>query len=287
MKYDLHCHSKEGSLDAKLDIVSYAMMLKTKGYAGMLVTDHDSYKGYQRYEEQRNAHKLPRILQDFVVLKGIEYDTRDAGHVLVILPDGIECPIFEKMGLRLKVLEQLVHFHGGIMGAAHPYGNGYIGITNTKLYKNDSSVMECFDFIEGYNSTLKSDKNNMAFQLAEEYGKPVTAGSDAHSVLRVGTAYTVFHEKLTCNNDLIRYIREQKETKAVGVFYPELLKRKNPVIRKAGIAGYWVYNKAGMILRTGARHRFLKDWNFLKGLDDFSDLKKETGMSSTPILKSL
>ncbi|MBR1930303.1 MAG: PHP domain-containing protein [Lachnospiraceae bacterium] len=261
MKYDMHCHSKEGSLDARLDIVSYAVLLKTKGYVGMLITDHDSYKGYQHYEERRQSHKLPKVLKDFVVLKGIEYDTRDAGHVIVVLPDGVDCPLLEKKGLKLEVLEQIVHKQGGIMGAAHPYGNGYIAITNTRLYKRNPGVLECFDFIEGYNSTLKADKNELAFELAKKYGKPMTSGSDAHSVLRVGTAYTVFQEKITCNNDLIAYILAHRATEAVGLFHPGLLKKKNPVLRQAGIAGYWVYNKAGMLLRTGARRRFLRKLN--------------------------
>ena len=254
-------------MDAKLDIVSYAVMLRTKGYAGMLITDHDSYKGYQVYEECRKAHKLPHILRDFVLLRGIEYDTRDAGHVLVILPDGVDCPLLEKKGLKLELLERLVHGQGGIMGAAHPYGNGYIAITNTRIYKKNPDVIKWFDFIETYNSTLKGDKNKEAYELAAEYGKPMTAGTDAHNVLRVGTAYTVFREKISCNNDLIRYIQEQKETESVGLFYPGLLKKKNPLVRQAGIAGYWIYNKTGMIFRTGARRRFLKEWTMQeKGL---------------------
>ncbi len=258
MKYDLHCHTREGSLDGRLDVISYASLLQEKGYAGMLVTDHDSYKGYRSYEKARLEDKLPSNLRDFVVLKGIEYDTRDAGHVLIILPDGMDCPLFEKKGLKLEKLEQIVHGLGGIMGAAHPYGNGYIAITNTRLYKKNPKVLQCFDFIEVYNSTLKADKNELAFRLAREHDKPMTSGSDAHAAHRVGTAYTVFEERITGNDQLISYIRESRSTEPVGLFHPGLLKKKNPLIRQAGIAGYWMYNKTGMVFRTHARRKILK-----------------------------
>lgn len=258
MKYDLHCHTKEGSLDARLDVVSYALALKEKGYGGMLVTDHDSYRGYRHYVRQAKERKLPAALVDFVVLKGIEYDTRDAGHVLIILPDAVDMPLFEKKGLKLQVLTQLVHGCGGIIGAAHPYGNGYIAITNTRLFRKNPKVLECFDFIEVYNSTLKKDRNDMAYQLAQAYQKPMTSGSDAHSLSRVGTAYTLFDRKISSNEELIQYIRNQHHTEAVGLFHPGLLRKKNAVVCRMGIVAYWVYNKTGMILRTGARKRFLR-----------------------------
>ena len=44
MKFDLHCHTQEGSLDGKLPIAEYIRLLQEKGYDGMLVTDYNSYK---------------------------------------------------------------------------------------------------------------------------------------------------------------------------------------------------------------------------------------------------
>lgn len=43
MKIDMHCHTKEGSIDGKVPIDEYITLLKQKGFGGMLVTDHDSY----------------------------------------------------------------------------------------------------------------------------------------------------------------------------------------------------------------------------------------------------
>ena len=86
MKFDMHCHTKEGSMDGKVMIEEYIRTLKRKGFGGMLVSDHDSYDGYR---EWKNAIK-GRAHQDFVVLKGVEYDTCDCGHILVIMPFGVK-----------------------------------------------------------------------------------------------------------------------------------------------------------------------------------------------------
>ena len=71
----MHCHTKEGSLDGKVSIGEYIRILKSQGFSGMLVTDHDSYNGFRRYRD-----KLKGSIKDFIVLKGVEYDTIDAGH---------------------------------------------------------------------------------------------------------------------------------------------------------------------------------------------------------------
>ena len=93
MKLDMHCHTKEGSPDGKLALLENIALLKEKGYQGMLITDHNSYKAYRYYK------KLADKPDDFVVLKGIEYDTIDAGHMIIIMPTGAKLPILELGGL--------------------------------------------------------------------------------------------------------------------------------------------------------------------------------------------
>ena len=111
MKFDMHCHTKEGSMDGKVMIEEYIRTLKRKGFGGMLVSDHDSYDGYR---EWKNAIK-GRAHQDFVVLKGVEYDTCDCGHILVIMPFGVKLKILELRGLPGSILVKIVHAYGGIL----------------------------------------------------------------------------------------------------------------------------------------------------------------------------
>ena len=75
MKLDMHCHVKEGSIDSKVSLDEYITLLKERGFDGMLITDHDTYKGYRHWKYQMKG----KVHDDFVVLKGIEYDTCDGG----------------------------------------------------------------------------------------------------------------------------------------------------------------------------------------------------------------
>ena len=82
MKIDMHCHVKEGSIDSRVTLEEYIMTCKEKGIDGILVTDHDTYNGYRHWKYNLKGKKY----RDFVVLKGIEYDTVDAGHILIVMP---------------------------------------------------------------------------------------------------------------------------------------------------------------------------------------------------------
>ena len=56
MKIDMHCHTKEGSIDGKVPIEEYIRMLRNQGFGGMLVTDHDSYGGYRQWKRNIKGH---------------------------------------------------------------------------------------------------------------------------------------------------------------------------------------------------------------------------------------
>ena len=51
MKFDMHCHTKEGSMDGKVPIEDYIIRLKELGFKGMLVSDHNTYNGYRKWEK--------------------------------------------------------------------------------------------------------------------------------------------------------------------------------------------------------------------------------------------
>ena len=95
MKFDMHCHTKEGSMDGKVMIEEYIKKLKEKGFGGMLVSDHNSYDGYREWRDSIKGKNHT----DFVVLKGVEYDTIDCGHMLVIMPEGVKLKLLELRGL--------------------------------------------------------------------------------------------------------------------------------------------------------------------------------------------
>lgn len=244
MKLDMHCHTKEGSIDAKVSVRDYISKLVKEGFDGMLVTDHNSYNGYREFQKiERNLN----LEKPFTVLKGIEYDTRDGGHVIAVLPDCINDAFLEVRGMTLVQLEKLVHSKGGILGLAHPYGPGFFAFTNTRFGKKHKEFLEKFDFVETFNACTKPWANACADRLANHLKKTKTAGSDAHKLKVVGSAYTEFAEKILSNNDLIRAIKNGSVKKHGGDVLKEMEKETNVILQKSANAGYWVYNKLGAL----------------------------------------
>lgn len=242
MKIDMHCHTKEGSIDAKVDIEKYIRKLISHGCDGMLVTDHNSYDGYRKFKKIAQRMNLKDA---FTVLKGIEYDTKDAGHIIAILPEHINEKVLEVRGMTVRQLEKLVHGLGGVLGPAHPYGTGYFAFANTKFGKNNMDFIKKFDFIETFNACTKPHANAAADRLADRFGKLKTAGSDAHKESIVGSAFTEFYHNIKNNNDLIDAIKSQKHTVIHGSIIDKVLKDKNILIENAGVIGYYIYNRLG------------------------------------------
>ena len=258
IKLDMHCHTREGSPDSKVSLLENIDLLKQKGYHGMLVSDHDSYKAYRYYD------KLSCKPRDFVVLKGIEYDTVDAGHMLIIMPTGVKLPILELRGLPVVLLIEIVHHYGGIIGPAHPCGEKFLSICNTLRGKMAKNIYRKFDFIEGYNACEDANSNIRAMQLAEEYDLPCFGGSDSHKADSAGLGYTILQENINNETDLINYIRSGKSTMTGGVHYEHTTKAKLGRVNKVLVYSFWFYNKFLALLRRKARNLELMEHQIIE-----------------------
>ena len=286
MKFDMHCHTKEGSIDARVDLEHYIKKLVKFGFDGMLITDHNSYKGYEKWEDLKQKIITSK---PFTVLKGIEYDTLDAGHFIAILPDEVSCKLLELRGLTVNELEKLVHHLGGILGPAHPYGTGYFAFMHTRPGKRNKSIMERFDFIETFNSCAHPKANEKAFALAEKLHLPHFAGSDAHRKAAVGTAFTEFENSIHNNNDLIESVKKAKKCpqfyncpdseachkdlkeihtcnlpKVDHDVMTNVYIHTNFIIRELGVIGYYLYNKGAAAFRFPERRRAKKHYHNLE-----------------------
>lgn len=249
MKLDMHCHVKEGSVDSKVSLDEYIVRLKELGFDGMLITDHDTYKGYRQWK----YHMKGKVHDDFVVLKGIEYDTCDAGHILCIMPEGVKMRLLELRGLPVSVLIDFVHRHGGILGPAHPCGEKYMSFANTKKYYCSPEITKRFDFMEVFNACESAESNEGALKLARRYKKPGIGGSDAHKMECVGMAYTVLPERVTCETELISLIRKKVPLVAEGDFYTKTTRERIGKAGKLLTYSFWFYNKSGELLKRRKR----------------------------------
>lgn len=52
MKIDMHCHVKEGSIDSRVSMEEYIQLLQSRGFGGMVITDHDTYNGYRYWKKK-------------------------------------------------------------------------------------------------------------------------------------------------------------------------------------------------------------------------------------------
>lgn len=251
MKIDMHCHVKEGSPDSRVNLDEYITILKENGFEGMVITDHDTYKGYRHWKYNMKG----KVHEDFVVLKGIEYDTCDAGHILVIMPQGVKMRLLELKGLPVTVLIDFVHRHGGVLGPAHPCGEKYMSFTNTKRYYRSPEIMKRFDFVEVFNACESLESNEKAAKLAYKYNKLGVGGSDSHRPDCVGMAYTDLPERVTCETELITLIREQAAMDVGGMLYNKTTKDKLGKVNKILVYSFWIYNRAGELIKRRQRKR--------------------------------
>lgn len=251
MKLDMHCHVREGSPDSKISLDEYITILKANGFDGMLITDHDTYNGYRYWKEHMKGFGHT----DFVVLKGVEYDTVDGGHILIIMPEGVKMRLLEMKGMRLAKLIEFVHRHGGVLGPAHPCGEPYMSYANTKCYFKSPELMKRFDFVEVFNACEPLESNEKAAKLAYKYNKPGLGGSDAHNSIAAGMGYTEIPEWVTCETELITLIRKKAAFDVGGILYNKTLKDKLGKANKILVYSFWVYNRAGELIKRRQRKR--------------------------------
>lgn len=237
MRFDMHCHTKYGSIDAKVAITEYVKVLKDKGYDGMLVTDHDSYDGYNVWKKTSLSRET-----EFVVLKGIEYDTRDAGHFIVIMPDGIELKALTLRGMSVRSLVDLVHEYGGILGPAHPFGTRSSSAMLFHAMKKNRNLINEFDFVEAFNACEAVEANRLSNSMAYEYVKPMFGGSDSHDHKYVGMGYTDIDADIRSNNDLIKAVKDGTPISCGGKERGKTFKSMNAHAFYS-VYGFILYNK--------------------------------------------
>ena len=253
MKFDLHCHTRNGSLDSNVALEDYIRILRRKGFGGMLITDHNTYNGYCYWQElKKHTHEF----DDFVVLKGIEYDTLDAGHFLVIMPEEVSLRILEVRGMRLWTLVETVHAFGGILGPAHPYGAKSYSLRHAKFMQTAEYMAGSFDFVEAFNTCETKESNYKARALAERHRLTCFGGSDSHKALYVGTAYTEVEYPVTSQNDFLEAVRTGCVAACGGIEREERSKYRKLIPMSTA---FRVYNQTMGLVKAYSRRHNLRE----------------------------
>jgi predicted metal-dependent phosphoesterase TrpH len=177
MEFDLHVHTKY-SFDSSAEpeeIVEYAIKA---GLAGIAVTDHDTIQGIAETTRLAGGRLL--------VIPGVELST-DLGDII---------GYFIKKEFKLEDGDPLeairaIKGQGGLVCLPHP--------TRLQLTEiEDKGLVREFDLIEAFNArrhklghVLEFGGEPFILDFAERHGLVITAGSDTHTPVDVGSGRTV------------------------------------------------------------------------------------------------
>lgn len=175
IRVDLHLHTKY-SFDASIDPTTLVDQLYAhSSIEAVAVTDHNTLEGYFKVK------KLASSYQDVLIIPGIEVSTT-RGDLLIL--GAAEVP---RAPWTVESVVDFAEEREALTVVPHPYGAYGLG----DLAKNLD-----VDAIEVSNGRLPSSLNRLAVRLAKETGLPGVAGSDAHSVNELWTAYTEVNASL-------------------------------------------------------------------------------------------
>ena len=167
IRLDLHVHSQR-SVDGCMSIPDIVAQARQRGLQAVAICDHDiALETVPQYD-------------DFLIIPGIEVST-ERGHLLgLFITEQISANRFDEAVHRIHAL-------GGLAVIAHPFEH------SRDIHRLDD-VIDQLDGIEIWNG--RADRKNrqanaMAFELAKQWRKSVTAGSDAHVPEEIGNGTAI------------------------------------------------------------------------------------------------
>ena len=167
MKVDLHLHT-HFSPDSLASIHEVMERARALGFDRIAITDHNCILGAQIAWERD---------PDFII-PGEEVRT-EVGEVIAYYVKE-EVP----KGLPLLKTLDLLEAQGAVISIPHPADrlrSSALGLQHTL------AIVERVDAVEVLNSRcMFPGDNRRALELAQQHGKPVTAGSDAHMPMEIG-----------------------------------------------------------------------------------------------------
>ena len=189
MILDLHFHTSLFSSCSRIALLEGIKKAKEIGLDGICLTEHDVF--HQTPELDTLAEKFG--LKIFI---GTEIYTAD-GDILCYgldrMPPG-----------RITASALVAHLNriGGASIAAHPFRKNNRGI------KDQITMLPNLTAVEAFNGNTTRENNLLALELARQSGLPVTGGSDAHSLERIGFFATQFDDHIESVTDLTRALRQ-------------------------------------------------------------------------------
>lgn len=191
-KVDLHIHSALGG-DSSIEPGDLVERARTVGLDAVCVTEHHSHALSEPFDEISRKSGFP-------IFRGMEYRAAE-GHLLVF---GVRAGRGDLLsGLPMQDAIDWVHARGGVAIPAHPYQKDMVGGSLGDLVLSLQGLYA----LEVANGSASAEDNRLALQAAAILGLKGIGGSDAHGLLTVGQAYTLFPSPIRTEKELIETLR--------------------------------------------------------------------------------
>lgn len=173
MRMDLHCHS-EASHDCITPLKAIAARCRAQGIAVQAITDHNQIWGAQKLRDMTEG-------SDLTVIVGEEVSTSEGEIIGLFLKERIE------PGLSPEETVAQIEAQGGLVLLPH----GFDPLKRFRLKEEARRrIAARIDIVEVFNARISRLKWNAAASVwAAEHGLPESAGSDAHTLKDIGTAW--------------------------------------------------------------------------------------------------
>jgi predicted metal-dependent phosphoesterase TrpH len=193
---DMHSHTLYSDTMTKIDNI---MRKANRQGIGVAITDHNEVKGVVKACDNRYG---------VMIVPGIEVSCIDGPHILVYFYNVSDLILFYdrhisklKEGtdpngtINIKVEELLnyAEYYKCVTSAAHPYGYKISDLGLIKCIRKGylgEAVLNRINAIEAICGGAPRNLNQKACLKAEELGKPITGGSDAHTLFELGRVVT-------------------------------------------------------------------------------------------------
>ena len=167
-KVDFHLHSRY-SHDSSTGLAELAARARELGLNRIALTDHNTAEGALAFQQ----------LEPELVIVGEEVKTTDGEVIGLFISRTI------KPWQRPEAVMDEIHEMGGLVYVPHPFDRWRANFAPHRLV----ALADQIDVIEGYNQWADPGANLAATEIAQDLGKPVAFGSDAHSLGELGHSW--------------------------------------------------------------------------------------------------
>lgn len=180
MKIDLHCHS-EASADCSTPLVLFPARCRERGVRIQAITDHNEIWGAQKLQEIVEEEKVKKTGFPLTIIVGEEVSTTHGEIIGLFLQEKIPA------GMSPKETVTAIKEQGGLVSLPH-------GFDPLKRWRLQPAALETvadqIDVVETFNARISQLRwNQAAVDWSKLHGLPMSAGSDAHTLADIGSAW--------------------------------------------------------------------------------------------------